>query len=84
MLFQKTGACCYYCGKLLTIESYTVDHLTPLSRGGDNNLDNSVPACIQCNAQKSNLTETEYINSKALQQVMGLKRPPKPTKGKRK
>ena len=50
---------CYYCGSLLT-ESYTVDHLRPLSRGGTNDPDNVVVACKSCNDSKGVLLSEEF------------------------
>lgn len=36
---------CHYCGE----PGGTVDHVVPLSEGGENNQDNAVPACAPCN-----------------------------------
>lgn len=41
---------CVYCGKKSQLLSR--DHLTPVSRGGQDTVDNIVPACISCNARK--------------------------------
>lgn len=44
------GSKCVYCGqKMLHL---TQDHLTPLSKGGNNTLSNIVPACRSCNSKK--------------------------------
>ena len=46
---------CAYCGirKEDTPEGYlTRDHLVPITEGGDDNIDNIVPACATCNKQK--------------------------------
>lgn len=37
-----------------------VDHATPKSRGGSDDLSNLVAACEQCNCQKGNKTPEEY------------------------
>lgn len=37
----------------------TVDHVIPLSRGGEDNIRNLQPMCIHCNGSKGNLTEEE-------------------------
>jgi len=39
----------------------TVDHATPLTRGGTNYIDNLVPACFQCNMKKSTMTSKEFF-----------------------
>lgn len=45
---------CHWCGLVLTIETATLDHRIPLSRGGLNNENNYVLACRDCNADRGN------------------------------
>ncbi len=52
---------CQYCSCVLTKKTATMDHVTPLSRGGSNDIDNIVPACRSCNARKGNKLLTELI-----------------------
>jgi len=40
---------CTYCG---TTENITVDHIVPLSRGGEHETDNLAAACYSCNSSK--------------------------------
>lgn len=47
--------CCHWCQTPLTLETATIDHLVPLSRGGSNYLNNLVLSCRPCNAQKGSL-----------------------------
>lgn len=55
--FAALGGRCYYCG----LEGLlTIDHLTPLSRGGTDDINNIVPACKPCNSRKGRKTEEEY------------------------
>lgn len=57
---------CYYCGEDCgsAIAGYqkdiTIDHKTPLSRGGNHDVDNMVICCRQCNSSKERKTEEEY------------------------
>lgn len=49
------GYRCAYCGihKRDTPEGYlTRDHIIPITEGGDDNIDNIVPACKSCNWKK--------------------------------
>lgn len=45
---------CAYCGN--HSERLTIDHVIPISKGGDHTLSNIVPACRKCNYAKSNKT----------------------------
>ena len=44
------GHRCVYCGRQM--HRLTMDHITPLSKGGAHTLSNIVPACASCNARK--------------------------------
>lgn len=41
---------CYRCGKLLTVDTVTVDRVIPGCKGGTYRRDNIRPACLGCNA----------------------------------
>ena len=43
---------CAYCGK--KFGALEMDHIIPLTRGGDHKIENIVPACRSCNAGKFN------------------------------
>ena len=42
---------CYYCGSK---EKIQIDHVIPISRGGQHSIGNIVPACMKCNVSKGN------------------------------
>lgn len=44
---------CRYCGKRLTREILTYDHVVPIARGGQDTIDNLVQACRSCNHEKA-------------------------------
>jgi 5-methylcytosine-specific restriction endonuclease McrA len=48
---------CVYCGDK---GKMTVEHIVPLSRGGRNNIQNIVPACLNCNCSKNSKTVKEW------------------------
>lgn len=48
---------CIYCG---TEERITLDHLIPLSRGGNHTIGNLASACRSCNASKGNKLPIEF------------------------
>jgi 5-methylcytosine-specific restriction endonuclease McrA len=51
LMKQHYGYCCVYCGRQM--QRLTMDHLTPLSQGGNHTAANIVPACQSCNSRKS-------------------------------
>ena len=53
----KSGFRCARCGKslLVTDEDFSVDHVIPLSRGGNYDLRNLVGLCIKCNRLKGDI-----------------------------
>jgi len=53
-IFERDKYICHYCKKQLTRFSATLDHILPVSKGGDNSFDNLITACLQCNSQRTN------------------------------
>lgn len=60
-LGRRDGFGCFYCRKQLPVWSYTLDHVTPRSRGGLTTPDNLVLACVSCNSSKGARTPEEWI-----------------------
>lgn len=48
---QNTITACVYCG---SSEDLTIDHIKPISKGGENTFDNVTIACRSCNSRKGN------------------------------
>lgn len=51
---------CYYCGRAFPPAELTMDHVVPLSRGGQTTKSNVVPACKTCNTKKRQLVPVEW------------------------
>lgn len=51
-IFERDGYKCYKCDKQLTRFSATLDHLNPVSEGGDNSYDNLTTCCLHCNSRR--------------------------------
>jgi 5-methylcytosine-specific restriction endonuclease McrA len=56
-VLRRDGYACQYCGR--TDGELTMDHVLPLSRGGQTNWTNVVTACVPCNRRKANRTPDE-------------------------
>lgn len=56
----ETAYCCL-CGKpIYRVEDYNIEHLTPRSRGGQDNISNWRICHKSCNSKKGSLTLEEY------------------------
>ena len=53
-VFERDDYQCHYCQKQLTRFSATLDHIQPVSKGGDNSYNNLVTACLHCNSRRGN------------------------------
>lgn len=54
-VFVRDKYKCQYCGRSGPNVSLHIDHRTPVSLGGSNDISNLVTACSECNLGKSNL-----------------------------
>jgi 5-methylcytosine-specific restriction endonuclease McrA len=59
-IFDAQGGRCHYCDDPLTPEATSVDHATPLDRGGAHEPANFRVACYDCNLLKWSRTEEEF------------------------
>jgi 5-methylcytosine-specific restriction endonuclease McrA len=60
-LMQLFDGKCAYCRDGVAT---TMDHVTPLSRGGKHEAANLLPACARCNFQKHHKTLSEWAKEK--------------------
>lgn len=51
-IFDRKGPNCAYCGIVLNLDTYTIDHVQALSKGGSDHPDNLTVACSPCNLSK--------------------------------
>ena len=59
--FRDCARRCVYCGTSLGLEHATLDHVYPLSRGGNHAPGNLVAACPRCNQLKGSLLPAEFF-----------------------
>lgn len=56
-LYEKYLGLCVYCG---LNKATSIDHVIPISRGGNNNIENLLPACVSCNSKKRDKLLSEW------------------------
>jgi 5-methylcytosine-specific restriction endonuclease McrA len=61
-LYATQGGRCYYCSIEIE-EGYHIEHMTPLSRGGRNDVSNICLACAPCNLKKHTKTAEEFLSA---------------------
>jgi 5-methylcytosine-specific restriction endonuclease McrA len=63
---------CAYCG--VADDQLTLDHITPMCRGGTNTADNVVACCGQCNASKNAHHVYDWLQRRDLDAVAAFRR----------
>lgn len=66
-LLQFFDYSCCYCGRLITVENVSQDHLIPMNKSclGLHAWGNVVPCCKECNSKKQHLSWLEYLSTQA-------------------
>jgi 5-methylcytosine-specific restriction enzyme A len=57
---QLAKGLCYYCGERFHPRDLTMDHKTPIARGGTSSKANLVVSCKPCNSAKQSKTVLEF------------------------
>lgn len=71
-ILARDGWKCQYCGRKVSTESMTQDHVLPRSQGGKTCWENIVTCCEDCNAMKANRTPQQA-------KMQLVKKPSRPT-----
>lgn len=68
-VFKRDNFTCQYCGAKAPDVVLHVDHINPVSKGGDNEIINLVTACLPCNLGKSDrlLSDTTTLDRQRAQ-----------------
>ncbi len=64
---QKGRGRCGYCHQQVHPRELTMDHKTPIIRGGKTTRNNVVPCCKTCNTEKKYMTLEEWIAEREAQ-----------------
>lgn len=59
-LIERDGGFCHYCCRKLPAEIATLDHITPVAKGGSNHNENLVLSCRWCNEHKGTKRASEF------------------------
>jgi len=71
-VFKRDKFACQYCGRSAPDIVLNVDHVNPVSNGGDNSLFNLITSCFECNAGKSDrkLSDSTLIKKQKKQMAL--------------
>jgi 5-methylcytosine-specific restriction endonuclease McrA len=74
VVYIRDGGICMKCGRKVHSKRFHVDHIVPLSAGGDEwELSNLEISCPECNLQKGTNVEIEYVVLKPSSQNVSAK-----------
>ena len=60
-VYKQADGKCVLCGRSISKEEFTIDHIIPLSMGGENDIDNFQCTCYACNQFKKNILPEDFI-----------------------
>ncbi len=61
VVYKRYNGKCAICGKSITLEEMTIDHIIPASKGGGKDFANMQCTCDSCNCMKHYLTQNEFF-----------------------
>ena len=59
-ILNKYQFTCQYCGRKSPQIELQIDHIVPLSKGGKNEKENMIVACVECNLGKGDLSIVSF------------------------
>lgn len=61
IIYDRSEGCCALCGKRLSLENMTLDHIIPLSMNGKDEMENLQASCFTCNQIKNNIMPDDFM-----------------------
>lgn len=65
---------CIYCGEIIDVDSFTVDHIIPKAKGGKDTPENCKPSCKFCNTLKAHTDYEDFIKQYPKDRLLQLKK----------
>lgn len=59
-LIERDGSRCAYCGRVLDFDSCTIEHIIPVSYGGESTEENCIILCRECNAKAAGIKGYQF------------------------
>ena len=67
-VIERDNSTCYICNTVVNFNDVELDHLIPVSKGGNSSNENVAVSCMKCNRSRGN-----RINEKQLIKIQQLK-----------
>lgn len=61
MLYNNADGRCVLCGRKIAYEDMSLDHITPLSMGGEDDINNLQSTCESCNQFKGSIFPDDFM-----------------------
>ena len=62
LIYLNAGGRCELCGRKILLDDMTIDHVKPLSMGGEDDVSNLACTCLPCNVFKGNILPENFLN----------------------
>lgn len=61
LIYLNAKGRCELCGRKILLEDMTIDHVNPLSMGGEDDVENLACTCYSCNLFKGNILPDDFL-----------------------
>lgn len=61
LIYLNAHGKCELCGRSILLENMTIDHINPLSLGGEDDVENLACTCFTCNTFKGNIQPDDFM-----------------------
>ncbi len=62
LLLEECDFKCAFCNKPISLDSFQIEHILPLSKSADDSFNNKTCSCNDCNNKKNNRTPLEWLS----------------------